>query len=307
MVGNQPHARAPDLLDWNAPESGPGGAFAGIDFAPDAASSAGRSVDLSGAGGLGPPRAGYAGYADAPPAPGRGAGGYGGYPSSFGSDGGGPKGSDGSGGALGWGFSPAQLQRDLASKPVTQIVQEQGRNIIQLPLTALRAYQAAAERFMRPWSEFARLRPGRVVEGLRSATRRGEIQIYLQRNVLANTQRYLPNYLFLYLAMLFWFVCTSPSLLLMLATVGGGWGHALKNEQFRSKPWTLAIGGIQVPLGSNSKMAMLSIPTLLFLHFFMGPVLWTAGLYAGGVSVVHAALKDGEDHKPDGNDDRPIV
>jgi len=150
----------------------------------------------------------------------------------------------------------------------------------------------------------ARLRPQRILEGFRGASRRGEVQIYLQRNVLANAQRFFPNYMFVFLAMLFMFVCTSPMLLVMLAGVGGGWGHALRSDDFRNRPWTLAIGGVQLPMGSNAKMALLSLPTLLFLHFFMGPVLWSAALCTGGVSLAHAALKDRDDHHRD-DDERP--
>lgn len=173
---------------------------------------------------------------------------------------------------------------------------------MNVPRYMARTYTAAAQRYLQPWNKFARLRPARIVEGLRQATRRGEIQIHLQRNVLANAKTFCPNYAFIFLAMLFMFVCTSPMLLAMLGAVGGGWTHAMRSDQFRNRPWTLQIGGLQVPLGSNAKMAILSLPTLLFLHFFMGPVLWSAALYSGGLSLAHAALRDREDDRDgDGN------
>lgn len=195
--------------------------------------------------------------------------------------------------------------QQLTSRPLTEVVTEQGRNLMQIPRYMARAYTAAARRYLRPWNEFARLNPSRILEGVRQASRRGEIQIYFQRNVIANARHFCPNYAFLFLAMLFMFVCTSPMLLMMLAGVGGGWSHAMRSEQFRNRPWTLAIGGVQVPLGSNMKMLIMALPTLLFLHLFMGPVLWSAALCSGGVSLAHAALRDRDDvDKLDDADDR---
>ncbi|CAJ1332808.1 unnamed protein product [Effrenium voratum] len=50
---------------------------------------------------------------------------------------------------------------------------------------------------------------------------------------------------------------------------------------------------------------IMALPTLLFLHMFMGPVLWSAALCSGGVSLAHAALRDREDvDKCDDGDDR---
>merc|ERR1711972_744898 len=100
-------------------------------------------------------------------------------------------------------------------------------------------------------------------------------------------------------ATLFMFVCTSPMLLCMLGTVGGGWAHVTRSEGFRNRPWTLQIGAVQLPLGSNMKMMLMSLPTLFFLHFFMGPVLWSAALCSGGASLAHAALRDRDDDHDD--------
>lgn len=209
----------------------------------------------------------------------------------------GPTSFEGGGGS---GFSlaslnPQQALRQLASRPLTELVSEHGRTMLQLPQAMGRAYTAAARRYLRPWNEFLRLSPGRIVEGVRGASRRGEIQIYFQRNVLSNARQFCPNYAFIFMAFLFMYVCTSPMLLMMLAGVGGGWGHALRSDDFRNRPWTLAIGGINVPLGGNMKMAIMAAPTLFFLHFFMGPVLWSAALMSGGVSLAHAALRDRDD------------
>ncbi|CAE7917844.1 UVR8 [Symbiodinium necroappetens] len=202
-------------------------------------------------------------------------------------------------------LNPQAIMQQLTSRPLTEVVTEQGRNLMQIPRYMARAYTAAARRYLRPWNEFARLNPSRILEGVRQASRRGEIQIYFQRNVIANARHFCPNYAFIFLAMLFMFVCTSPMLLMMLAGVGGGWSHAMRSEQFRNRPWTLAIGGVQVPLGSNMKMLIMALPTLLFLHLFMGPVLWSAALCSGGVSLAHAALRDRDDvDKLDDADDR---
>eukprot|EP00930_Biecheleria_cincta_P065526 TRINITY_DN5133_c0_g2_i1.p1 TRINITY_DN5133_c0_g2~~TRINITY_DN5133_c0_g2_i1.p1 ORF type:complete len:326 (+),score=67.49 TRINITY_DN5133_c0_g2_i1:90-1067(+) len=198
-------------------------------------------------------------------------------------------------------LNPQQVLRQLASRPLTEVVAEQSRNLLQIPQAMGRAYTAAARRYLRPWNEFLRLNPARIVEGVRGASRRGEIQIYFQRNVISNARQFCPNYVFIFMAFLFMYVCTSPMLLMMLAGVGGGWGHALRSDEFRTRPWTLQIGGISVPLGGNMKMAIMAAPTLLFLHFFMGPVLWSAALMSGGVSLAHAALRDRDD--PDKFDD----
>merc|ERR1711941_140147 len=85
--------------------------------------------------------------------------------------------------------------------------------------------------------------------------------------------------------------------------MGGAWSHALRNEEFRTRPWQLQIGGVSVPLGSNLKMAIMSLPTLLFLHLFMGPVLWSAALASGGMSLAHAALRDRDDDHSHDDDD----
>ncbi|CAK9118607.1 unnamed protein product [Durusdinium trenchii] len=132
--------------------------------------------------------------------------------------------------------------QQLTSRPLTEVVAENGRALMQVPRYLARAYSSAARRYLRPWNEFARLNPQRVVEGVRQASRRGEIQVYLQRNVIANARHFCPNYAFIFLAMLFMFVCTSPMLLMMLAGVGGGWSHAMRSDQFRNRPWTLQIG-----------------------------------------------------------------
>jgi len=201
-------------------------------------------------------------------------------------------------------LNPQQIIRQMASRPLTEVVSQSGRSLLQVPQAMGRVYTAAARRFLRPWNEFLRLNPARIVEGVRGASRRGEIQIYFQRNVLSNVRQFCPNYAFIFMAFLFMYVCTSPMLLMMLAGVGGGWGHALRSDEFRNRPWTLQIGGINVPLGGNMKMAIMALPTLLLLHFFMGPVLWSAALMSGGVSVAHAALRDRDDSdKFDDGDD----
>jgi len=260
----------------------------------------GKTVDLSGASGLGAPK-------PTSFVPGGGGGGGGGssfssgsYYGSGSSSGGlssrGPTSIEGGGPSLSLSdLNPQNIIRQLSSRPVTELVAENGRVLMNLPRVVAGVYSAAARRYLRPWNEFIRIRPGRIVEGFRDASRRGEIQIHIQRNVLANAKKFCPNYFFMFLSVLFMYVCTSPYLLLMLGTVGGGWGHALRSEQFRNRPWTLQIGGVQVPLGSNMKMILMALPTLLFLHFFMGPVLWSAALCSGGASVAHAALRDRED------------
>lgn len=217
----------------------------------------------------------------------------------------GPSSIEGGGGGLSLSsLSPQNIMRELTSRPITELVADHGSTLLQVPRYMARAYTAAARRYLRPWNEFLRVNPARVVEGVRTASQRGEIQIYLQRNVLSNVRHFCPNYAFIFLAMLFMFVCTSPMLLMMLAGVGGGWSHAMRSEQFRNRPWTLQIGGVSVPLGANTKMAVLSLPTLLFLHFFLGPVLWSAALCSGGLSLAHAALKDRDDNgRPGGDDD----
>jgi len=186
--------------------------------------------------------------------------------------------------------------QQLASRPVSDLVRENGRALVNLPMYMLQAYTLVAQRYLQPWRKFVRVNPGRVAEGLTSAARRGEIQIHLQRNVLANARAFCPNYAFIFVAMMFFFVCTSPILLGMLGAVGGCWSHAMRSEQFRSRPWTLQIGAIQVPLGANTKRLALSVATLFFLNLFMGPILWSAALYSGGVSLAHAALRD-RDHE----------
>jgi len=225
---------------------------------------------------------------------------------SFGSDSRGPTSIEGGSQEINLlALNPSALLRELTTKPLSAVAVDQTRQLMQVPRIAYRAYNSVARRYLRPWNEFIRLNPVRIVESLRGASRRGEVQIYLQRNILANAQNFLPNYMFMFMAALFMFVCTSPMLLVMLAGVGGGWGHALRSDEFRNKPWTLAIGGVQLPIGANGKMAAMSVPTLLFLHFFMGPVLWSAALCTGGLSVAHAALKDRpdrDDNHRDGND-----
>lgn len=289
----------------------------------------GKTVDLSGASGISaqrPPPApnsnsygggGSSSYSSSsyggggPSTSGYGGGGYGGGgASSFGpSSSRGPTSLEGGGGGSGLslsGLTPANIVRQLTSRPMTELVAEQSRNLASLPRMAARAYESAARRYMRPWSEFARIRPQRVLEGFRNASRRGEIQVYVQRNVLANARAFTPNYIFMFLATLFMFVCTSPMLMMMLAGVGGGWTHAMRNEDFRNRPWQLQIGGMSVPLGSNSKMAIMSLPTLFILHFFMGPVLWSAALCSGGVSLAHAAIRDRDGDRDEDQDDHGL-
>lgn len=200
------------------------------------------------------------------------------------------------------GLNPGNIMRELATRPVTELVREHGRHLLDMPRYVMRAYTAASKRYLRPWKEFVRLRPSQTIDGFRRASQRGELQIHLQRNVLANAKAFCPNYAFLFLATLFTLVASSPFLLCMLGLTGGGWSHALRSDNFRSRPWTLQIGGVYVPLGSNIKMALMTLPTLLMLHFFMGPVLWSAAFYSGGVSLAHAALRD-RDHDDDREQD----
>jgi len=302
MVGSYPTNR--DLLGTSTPQNDL--------YAPPVAEP-GKTVDLSGASGFSKPTSSATTFG---PPGGGGSSSFGGgsfsNSSSFGGfsssgSGGpssrGPTSIEGGGPEFSLsGLSPANIMRQLAQRPVSELVSEHGRQLINLPRYMTRAYSAAARKYLKPWNEFGRIRPTRIIENLRGASRRGELQIHLQRNVLANARAFCPNYAFIFLATLFFFVCSSPMLLALLGTVGGGWTHAMRSEQFRNRPWTLQIGGIQVPLGSNSKMALLSVPTLLFLHFFMGPVLWAAALYSGGVSVAHAALRDREDDREDSGD-----
>ncbi|CAE7573494.1 UVR8 [Symbiodinium natans] len=100
-------------------------------------------------------------------------------------------------------LNPQAIMHQLTSRPLTEVVTEQGRTLMQIPRYMARAYTAAARRYLRPWNEFARLNPSRIVEGVRQASRRGEIQIYFQRNVIANARHFCPNYAFIFLAMLF--------------------------------------------------------------------------------------------------------
>lgn len=261
----------------------------------------GKTVDLSGGGG---------GFATPQPGPSFRPSGPSSLNGTSSSTGFGPRGPSSFEGGAGptlslASLSPQAIMQQLTSRPLTEVVAENGRALMQVPRYLARAYSSAARRYLRPWNEFARLNPQRVVEGVRQASRRGEIQVYLQRNVIANARHFCPNYAFIFLAMLFMFVCTSPMLLMMLAGVGGGWSHAMRSDQFRNRPWTLQIGGVQVPLGANMKMLIMALPTLLFLHMFMGPVLWSAALCSGGVSLAHAALRDREDvEKMDDGDDR---
>merc|ERR1712194_333454 len=195
------------------------------------------------------------------------------------------------------GLNPANIMRELATRPITELVAENGRHVMNLPGALVRAYTTVSQRYLRPWKEFGHVNPARSVENLRQASQRGEIQVHLQQNVLANVRTLCPNYAFIYLVTLCMFVCTSPSLLAMLGLVGGGWSHALRDGEFRNRPWTLQVGGIHVPLGANIKMMLMSLPTLLFLHFCMGPILWSATLYSGGISLAHASLRDREDDR----------
>lgn len=277
-----------DLSGASSIKASPGSSFRPSSFeSASAASGAWASAAPPRGAGVVPTSFGGASYSDGGPS------GFG--SASFGNSRG-PDSIEGGGSSMGLGaLSPGNIARHLASRPVSELVTEGGRTLLNVPRIATAAYSAAARKFLRPWNEFLRLRPGRILEGLRGASRRGEIQIHLQRNVLANARAFCPNYAFVFLATLFMFVCTSPMLLCMLGAVGGGWAHATRSESFRNKPWQLQIGSVSVPLGSNMKTLLMSLPTLLFLHFFMGPVLWSAALCSGGASVAHAALRDRDD------------
>lgn len=197
----------------------------------------------------------------------------------------------------------ASIMRDVSQRPVTELVTNYSHQLIQFPRYAMRIYTTAARKYLRPWSEFFRVRPDRIVEGFRQSQRRGEVQIHIQRNVLVNIRRFSPNYAFLFLVMMFMFAITSPMLLVLLSAVGGGWGQVLRSDGFRTRPWMLQIGSINIPLGSNLKMLIMSLPTLFFLHFFMGPMVWSAALCSGGVSIVHAAIRDRDDDRDHGDGD----
>eukprot|EP00927_Polykrikos_kofoidii_P035947 TRINITY_DN30425_c0_g1_i1.p1 TRINITY_DN30425_c0_g1~~TRINITY_DN30425_c0_g1_i1.p1 ORF type:complete len:305 (-),score=40.77 TRINITY_DN30425_c0_g1_i1:276-1190(-) len=197
------------------------------------------------------------------------------------------------------GLTLANIIRQLSSRPMLELVQEHSRHVLDIPVYVARTYSAASRRYLRPWNEFLRLRPANILEGFRNASRRGEVQIHIQNNVLANARSFCPNYALLFLATLFMFVCTSPALLCILGVVGGGWSHALRSDDFRNQPWTLQIGSIQVPLGANLKMLLMSLPTLFILHLFLGPVLWSAAFCSGGFSLGHAALRDRDDDRND--------
>merc|ERR1712194_259812 len=145
------------------------------------------------------------------------------------------------------------------------------------------------------------MRPYRIASRLRMATHRGELQGLLRRNVLANCKTYCPNYLCGFLAMLVMYVCTSPMLLLVLAAVGGGWSHVLRDDDFRGRPWNLQIGSVHVPLGTNIKLLVLCLPTLVCLYVFLGPVIWSAAISSGGLAIVHASLQDSTDYHDDGD------
>lgn len=195
-------------------------------------------------------------------------------------------------------LTPSNIVQQLSTHSVSELVQGSRRHLVDLPMSMVRAYSNVAQRYLRPWGEFVRVRPAQTVDGLRRASQRGELQIHLQRNVLANVQAFSPNYIFVFMATLLTFVATSPTLLCVLGLTGGGWSYALQRDDARSRPWTLQIGGVYIPIGGNIRMAMMSLPTLLMLYVFMGPVLWSAAFYSGGISLAHAALRD-RDHDDD--------
>jgi len=203
------------------------------------------------------------------------------------------------------GQTTSSIIRDFSQRPVSELFTDYSQQLIHFPRYAMRVYTTAARKYLRPWSEFFRVRPDRIVEGFRQSQRRGEVQIHIQRNVLVNVRRFTPNYAFLFLVTMFMFAITSPLLLVLLSGVGGGWAQVLRSDGFRTRPWTLQLGSISIPLGSNLKMLLMSFPTLFFLHFFMGPMVWSAALCSGGVSVVHAAIRDRDDDRDHGDDMTP--
>lgn len=165
----------------------------------------------------------------------------------------------------------------------------------QVPRIAIETYSSFAKRHLRPWKEFLRIRPSRIVGVLKASRREGGLQAQFRRNILANTRRFCPNYIFIFVLTLLTFVMSSPFLMIALTAVGAGWSRALRSDSFENQPWTLQVGTLTVPLGRNVKSAVLTIPTLLFLHLFMGTLLWSAALTSGGFSVVHAAVMDRDD------------
>jgi len=167
-----------------------------------------------------------------------------------------------------------------------------GEHFLHMPRRAGRVYHAAARRYLRPWTDFLHLSPTHIVGGLRRSIRRGEVCAHLQHNFLVNTQRFFANYVFLFLATLFMLVCSSPILLIVLSTVGGGWANALKNDDFQNKPWRLQVHTLTVPIGSTFKTAVLSVSTVVVLHYFLGPILWHGAMFSGSLSLAHAALRD---------------
>lgn len=256
---------------------------------------------LPGAGGGGGPSA-----SSGPVPRGPSSGGPGSFgPGSSGPSARGPSSIEGGGSPLSLSIpSVSGMVSALSQRSITDLARQYGPEVVQLPRIAARTYQHAARRYLRPWGEFLRMRPGRIIGGFREARGRGEIQIHVQRNVLANTRRFCPNYIFMFMCTLFMFVMSSPFMLFVVGGAGGGWMYALRSDSFRNRPWALQMGGVSVNLGKNMKMGMMCLPTLLFLHFFMGPLLWSAAICSGSVSVAHAAVRDRDDaHDADDHGD----
>jgi len=192
-------------------------------------------------------------------------------------------------------WNPLKIIRLLTSKPLRDVATETAPLVTRIPFYMNDLYTNFARRWLRPWGEFARLHPVHIFVNWREASQRGEIQAHIQQNVLTNVRHFFPNYAFLFFVVLVFYVCTSPMNLCMLILTGSGWSHALRDDDFKTRPWVLQVGRIQVPLGSNLKMLILVMPTLLLFHMFLGPLLWSAALCSGGLSAVHAVVRDGGD------------
>merc|ERR1712205_222936 len=88
---------------------------------------------------------------------------------------------------------------------------------------------------------------------------------------------------------------SSPFLLLVISGLGAGWSCVVRSDSFQNQPWILQVGTLSLPLGKGIKSIMLTFPTLLFLQYIMGSILWSAALTSGSVSVMHAAVMDRDD------------
>lgn len=185
--------------------------------------------------------------------------------------------------------------KQFSGKVFLQMVVQHVPRAAQVPRIVINTYTLIARKHLRPWNEFLNVRPRRILNALKTSQRDGSLKVHLRRNVLANARRFYPNYVFVFMLTLLIFVMSSPFLALALSGVGAGWSCAMRSDSFQNQPWTLQIGTLTLPLGRGVKSVMLTVPTVLFLHLFMGTILWSAALTSGGISVVHAAVMDRDD------------